>query len=297
MTLTERLEYYGKLTEDALSEALTSDNEAYYPSLFKAARYSALNGGKRLRPSLLLEFCRVCGGPVEKAVPFAAAMEMIHTYSLIHDDLPCMDDDDLRRGQPTNHKVFGEATAILAGDALLTRAFETVLSPKVLADFPADTVFSAAGLLARASGMDGMIGGQVLDLESEGRRVPQEALMRLQRLKTGCLIQGSAVMGCTLAGRTDSETLSAAERYADNLGLAFQIEDDLLDIEGDITKFGKPIGSDAENSKATFPALLGTEQCHRLVRELTDNAIHAAQVFPDHSFLIDLANYLVFRDY
>ena len=297
MTLTERLDFYRKLTEDALAHALSSENEQYYPSIFKAARYSALSGGKRLRPALTMEFCRVCGGTLEQAVPFAAALEMVHTYSLIHDDLPCMDDDDLRRGRPTNHKVFGEATAVLAGDALLNRAFETVLDPENTGNLPAETVLRAARCLAEASGMDGMIGGQIMDIESEGRQISQETLMLRQRMKTGCLIKAAAVMGCILAGRSDPETLGAAECYADNLGLAFQIEDDLLDIEGDITKFGKPIGSDAENGKVTFPALLGTARCHELVRELTDNAIAALRDFPAHAFLDDLANYLVSRDY
>ncbi len=297
MTLTERLDYYRKLTEQALEQALTSKNEAYYPSVFKAVRYSALSGGKRLRPALTMEFCRVCGGTPEQALPFAAALEMIHTYSLIHDDLPCMDDDDLRRGRPTNHKVFGEATAVLAGDALLNRAFETVLSPQNTRGLSAETVLRAASCLARASGMDGMIGGQILDMESEGRQISQETLMLLQRHKTGCLMQAAATMGCILAGRGDAATLEAAECYADNLGLAFQIEDDLLDIEGDITKFGKPIGSDAEKGKATFPVLLGIARCRELVRELTDKAVAAAAAFPDHAFLEELAVYLVSRDY
>ncbi len=297
MTLTERLDYYRKLTEAALEKALSSPNERYYPSIFKAVRYSAMSGGKRLRPALIMEFCRMCGGTPEQAAPFAAALEMVHTYSLIHDDLPCMDDDDLRRGKPTNHKVFGEATAVLAGDALLNRAFETILDPQNTKGLPAETVLRAAERLAKASGMDGMIGGQILDMESEGRQISQETLMLLQRLKTGCLIQVAAVMGCIVAGRSDPETLGAAERYADHLGLAFQIEDDLLDIEGDITKFGKPIGSDVENSKVTFPSLLGAARCHELVRELTDHAIAALQSFPDHAFLDDLENYLVTRDY
>lgn len=297
MTLTERLEYYAKRTEEALEAYLSSENEAQYVSIFKAVRYSALSGGKRLRPALVLEFCRVCGGELEKAVPFAAALEMIHTYSLIHDDLPCMDDDDLRRGKPTCHKVFGEATAVLAGDALLNRAFEVILDRKHTEGLSAETVLQAAGCLSRASGMDGMIGGQVLDIESEGRQIPMETLLLLQRLKTGCLMRAGAQLGCILAGRGDAEIMQAAERYADRIGLAFQIEDDLLDIEGDITKFGKPIGSDRENGKVTFPSLLGIEQCRARIRELTDEAIEAVQVFPDHTFLTDLANYLVSRDY
>lgn len=297
MTLSERLEYYRKLTEDALKKTLSSKNEQYYSSVFRAARYSALSGGKRLRPTLTMEFCRVCGGTPEQAVPFAAALEMIHTYSLIHDDLPCMDDDDLRRGRPTNHKVFGEATAVLAGDGLLNRAFETVLDPENTKGLPAETVLRAAHYLARAAGMDGMIGGQILDIESEGRQISQETLGQLQQLKTGCLIKAGAVMGCIVAGRGDPETLGAAECYAENLGLAFQIEDDLLDIEGDVMTFGKPIGSDAENGKVTFPSLLGTARCHALVRELTDNAIAALRDFPDPGFLEELANYLVSRDH
>lgn len=297
MTLTERLEQYGKMTEEAMKGYLTSENEQYYESIFKSVRYSAFSGGKRLRPALVLEFCRVCGGEIEKAVPFAAALEMIHTYSLIHDDLPCMDDDDLRRGKPTNHKVFGEATAVLAGDALLTRAFEVISDRRNTAGLPAETVLRAAGYLSRAAGMDGMIGGQVIDMESEGRQIPMETLMLLQQLKTGCLIQAAAVLGCVIAGREDHETMVAAETYASKIGLAFQIEDDLLDIEGDVLKFGKPIGSDAENGKVTFPSLLGSARCHELVRELTDGAIEAVQGFEDHEFLVDLANFLVSRDY
>lgn len=295
MAETKR-EIYLRAIEEALELALPAPKEGDPAAqVTEAMRYSLLCGGKRVRPSLTLAFCELCGGDWRRALPFACAVEMLHTYSLIHDDLPCMDDDDLRRGKPTNHKAFGEATAVLAGDALLTRAFETALDPRSTAGLPADTVLQAASCLARAAGMDGMIGGQILDLESEGRRIPQETLMLLQQLKTGRLIGAAAAMGCIIAGG-DDEALEAAARYTDNLGLAFQIEDDLLDIEGDITRFGKPIGSDAENSKATFPSLLGVQRCYELVRELTDNAIRAAQLFPDHGFLTDLANYLVSRD-
>lgn len=294
MTMQERLASYAALTEEGLRRWLTSPNEAQYPVIFEAARYSALAGGKRLRPALVFEFCRLCGGEPEQALPFACALEMVHTYSLIHDDLPCMDNDDLRRGKPTNHKVYGEATAVLAGDALLTRAFETALNRAATAGLDAETVLRAAKALADAAGMDGMIGGQVIDMEAEHREIGLDRLLLLQELKTGCLIRAGARLGCIVGGATE-EQLAAADRYAAKIGLAFQIEDDLLDIEGDEAVFGKPIGSDAASGKSTFPGLLGAEECRRMIRRLTDDAVEALDAFEDAGFLRELAESLVQR--
>lgn len=297
MNIEERLNQYATMTEDMLTHMLSCDENCAYKTIYDAVKYSALAGGKRLRPALLLEFCRVCGGDIQKALPFAAALEMIHTYSLIHDDLPCMDNDDLRRGKPTNHKIFGEGMAVLAGDALLNRAFETVLNPRNTQGLEADVVLRAANQLSRAAGMDGMIGGQVIDLESEGKTISLERLMLLQQLKTGCLIRVAAVIGCLLAGKSDGRTMQAAEVYGDRLGLAFQIQDDLLDIEGDSTVLGKSTGKDAQSEKSTFPALLGMERCRTAVEQLTDEAVGAVEIFQDHEFLTQLARSLALRNH
>ena len=260
--------------------------------LYDAMRYSLLAGGKRLRPVLLLESCRMCGGDVEGALPFACAVEMVHTYSLIHDDLPAMDNDDLRRGRPTNHKVYGEATAILAGDGLLTAAFETMLEHG--GDLPAPRVLAAAACLGRAAGARGMVGGQALDMAGEGHALALADVEELQRLKTGALIAAAAEMGCILAGG-GAEARAAVRRYAEKLGLAFQIRDDMLDVEGDEATLGKPIGSDAENEKTTFVTLKGLEWCQDAVERLTREAQEALDVFPEAGFLCWLAGELVAR--
>ncbi|MEG1857575.1 MAG: polyprenyl synthetase family protein, partial [Pseudoflavonifractor sp.] len=197
--------------------------------LYDAMLYSLLAGGKRIRPVMTLEVCRMCGGDVECALPFACAVEMVHTYSLIHDDLPCMDDDDLRRGRPTNHRVYGEATAVLAGDALLTAAFETIAEHGT--NLPAERVLCACACLGRAAGARGMVGGQVLDMAGEGRALASSEVEELQKLKTGALISAAAEMGCIIAGG-DEAARKAVRSYAERLGLAFQIRDDMLDVQG-----------------------------------------------------------------
>ena len=259
--------------------------------IYDAMAYSLLAGGKRLRPVLVLETCRMCGGDVETALPFACAVEMLHTYSLIHDDLPCMDNDDLRRGRPTNHKIYGEATAVLAGDGLLTACFETMLEA---ADLPAGRIVAAAGCLARAAGARGMVGGQVLDVAGEGHALTLAEVEELQQLKTGALISAAAEMGCILAGGSEDQR-AAVRRYAQKLGLAFQIQDDILDVEGDEELMGKPLGSDRENEKTTFVPLKGVESCRELVDTLTQGAVEALSAFPDPSFLCWLAESLVGR--
>ena len=244
--------------------------------IYDAMEYSLLAGGKRIRPVLTLEVCRMCGGDERQALPFACAVEMVHTYSLIHDDLPCMDDDDLRRGKPTNHKIYGEATAVLAGDGLLTAAFETALEAET--GRPAQRTVEAAACLAQAAGARGMVGGQVLDMAAEGRAVSRYDVEQLQALKTGALLSAAAEMGCIVAGGTQEER-NAVRRYAQKLGMAFQIRDDMLDVEGDEATLGKPVGSDQANEKTTFVSLLGIDECRALVEKLTEEAVAALAPF------------------
>lgn len=295
MTWQTRLDDYVRQTEAFLQQALHTRGCAGQEKIVEAMRYSILAGGKRLRPALTLEFCRLSGGTAAQALPFAAALEMIHTYSLIHDDLPCMDDDDLRRGRPTNHKVYGEAMAVLAGDALLTQAFAVMTDPAYVDGLDPSVVVQAVSCLAQEAGVLGMIGGQVLDLQGEGRQIGLEDLICLQERKTGALIRAAVRMGCLVGGANPEQT-QAAVRYAECIGLAFQIQDDILDIEGDTAVLGKPVGSDESNRKSTFPALLGLEACHRRVHELTEQAIHAVSPhFEDPSFLTELAASLADR--
>lgn len=263
--------------------------------LIRSMRYSLLAGGKRIRPVLVLEFCRLCGGDPQAALPFACAIEMIHTYSLIHDDLPCMDNDDMRRGRPSNHKVFGEDTALLSGDALLTMAFETMLSPQAVAAVGAQRAAAAAGILAFAAGAHGMVGGQVIDLMSEGKKISFETLKKMDEGKTGALIIAAAKMGAVLGG-AEKEQLAAAENYAAAIGLAFQIVDDILDVTGDTQTLGKPAGSDAENEKSTYVTFMGLEKARKAAMELTDAAIASLRCFGNEArFLTEFAKSLSVR--
>lgn len=271
------LAQYQSMVEERLKQYLPKEN-LRQSVLFEAMRYSLLAGGKRIRPILVLEFCRACGGIIETALPFACAVEMIHTYSLIHDDLPCMDNDDMRRGRPSNHKVFGEDMALLAGDALLTMAFETMLSQETVGGVGTRRAAEAAGILAGAAGAHGMVGGQVIDLQSEGKSVPIETLRVMDDCKTGALICAAAKMGCVLGGGNQTQ-LSAAERYAKAVGLAFQIQDDILDVTSDTKTLGKPVGSDADNKKSTYVSLLGLEEARSKVQKLTDDAVAALECF------------------
>lgn len=256
--------------------------------LFSAMRYSLLAGGKRLRPLLVMEFCRLCGGEPVTALPFAAAVEMVHTYSLIHDDLPCMDDDDFRRGNPTNHKVYGEAVAVLAGDALLTAAFQYLAKAKL----PAECRIKAVDVLSECAGELGMVGGQVLDMESEARQCTEQEVLDIQSRKTGALIRSACMLGVIAANGTP-EQLSAAAVFADHLGLAFQIRDDMLDVIGDASALGKSVGTDGQ--KNTFVQLYGIESCEKLVIEHTAKAIAAVSVFQDNAYITWLAQSLVDR--
>ena len=266
-----------KLVDQALA-GYFADASAPYHRLLESMHYSLTAGGKRLRPILVLAFCRACGGDAEKALPVACALEMVHTYSLIHDDLPCMDDDDLRRGKPSNHKVFGEDIALLAGDALLTLAF-TALTNEKTASLAGDSACRrAAAALSAYAGASGMVGGQVIDLISENKQVPIETIREIEYKKTACLIKAACELGCLSAG-ADSDRVCAASRYGECLGIAFQIQDDILDCTSTDEELGKPVGSDVENQKSTFVSLLGIEKARETVNELTESAVEALRVF------------------
>ena len=265
-------------------------------NLIRSMEYSLLAKGKRLRPTLLLSFCELCGGDTEAAMPYACAVEMIHAYSLIHDDLPCMDDDDLRRGRPSNHIVYGEDIALLAGDALQTLAFEVMLCSKALEKTGLNGA-KAAGVLAKCSGAVGMAGGQVIDLETEGKSPSLDTLTLMYSKKTGALIKAACVMGCILAN-ADDEKIKAAEKYAENIGLAFQIVDDILDVTSTPEVLGKPVGSDKENEKVNYVTVLGLEKSREIVNDLTKNAIIELNVFDGSAdFLRSLALDLAKRVY
>ena len=261
--------------------------------LYDAMNYSLLSGGKRLRPVLTLECCRLCGGQAEDALPLACAVEMVHTYSLIHDDLPCMDNDDLRRGRPTNHRVYGEATAMLAGDGLLTAAFETAACAADRLSAP--QVVEAVEVLSRAAGPAGMVGGQALDLAGEGYALSEEELAQIHGLKTGAMMTAAAELGCIAAGASQEER-KAVRDFAVHLGLAFQIRDDMLDVEGDRSALGKPIGSDAANEKNTFVTVKGLDACREEVARLTECAVSALAPFSGGEFLTWLARKLAERE-
>ena len=261
-----------------------------YGKLYDAMRYAILGGGKRIRPVLTLEFARLGGIDWHLAIPFGCALELVHNYSLIHDDLPCMDDDDLRRGKPTCHKAFGETLAVLAGDALQPEAFRLSLDAPMLST---DTRLEALRVLVRACGADGMVGGQVLDTVYDIGDA--EGLTQLNRLKTGVMISGAAELGC-VAAKMNLGMRSQALKYADGIGRAFQIRDDMLDVVGDAAVFGKTIGSDKEKGKVTFVDVLGLDGCAREVERCTESAKAAVANWSDHMFLWELADRMVGRN-
>ncbi len=274
---------YREYIEGFLKEFYERFHSEPQKPLFEAMEYSLLAGGKRLRPIFAFDFCRMCGGDWKKAAPFAAAIEMIHTYSLIHDDLPCMDNDDLRRGRPTNHKVFGEGMAVLAGDALLTDAFLMAST----ADLPRkEDMANAIGIIAECSGSLGMVGGQVLDIMSEERELNEQEVLDIQSRKTGGLIRAACALG-VLAGGGSEAQFDAACQFASGLGLAFQIRDDMLDVIGTQSEMGKGVGTDA--AKNTFVRLYGLERCEELVQKYTQYAIDALDVFENNQYMVQLA--------
>ena len=284
-----------QIIEEQLDKYLQCDT-CREQSVIDSMRYSLEAGGKRIRPALVIEFCKLCGGSIQQALPFACAVEMVHTYSLIHDDLPCMDDDDVRRGRPSNHIEFGEATALLAGDALQSLAFEVMLSEQAISIVGADKAARAAFVLAKCIGAHGMVGGQMIDLSYEGKQVDIDSIKDMYAKKTGELIIAACEMGCIVGGASDKQ-IAAARRYAANIGLAFQIVDDILDVTSNEATLGKPIGSDEENEKSTFVLIYGLESCKNIVNKLTEDAVNALADFDeDVSYLRDLAYSLAQRD-
>lgn len=289
MNLDKQCREYRAYVEDYLKEHYDALNDQPQKLLFDAMQYSLMAGGKRIRPILAFEFCRVCGRDWKNAAPFAAAIEMIHTYSLIHDDLPCMDNDDYRRGRLTNHKVYGEGMAVLAGDALLTDAFGIAASAQL--PNPGDMA-TAIGVLSECAGSLGMVGGQVLDIMSEERELTEQEVLDIQNRKTGCLISAACALG-VIAGGGSEKQYDAACQFAAGLGLAFQIRDDMLDVIGTQEELGKATGVDTQ--KNTFVKLYGLERCEELVATYTNYAIEALNAFSDTSFLEALAKSLTER--
>ena len=282
-----RYDTYRGAVEEYLGGLFASDKP--YGRLQEAMRYSLMAGGKRVRPVMALAFCDLMGGEWRRAIPFGCALELVHTYSLIHDDLPCMDDDDLRRGKPTCHKVYGEAMAVLAGDALQAEAFRLAATAPGVSDRQRA---EAALVLSRAAGADGMVAGQTLDLLGLGRS--RGELELLHSLKTGAMIQGAAELGCVAAG-ADSRRREQAAEYARHIGLAFQVRDDILDVIADQQELGKTVGSDRRDGKTTFVDLLGLEDCEALVAQETARAKAAISDLPGCEFLLNLAERLADR--
>lgn len=287
MTYEERYGEYQEAIEKYLDGLFTAQKP--YSQLYEAIRYSILGGGKRIRPVLTLEFARLGGINWRLALPFACALELVHNYSLIHDDLPCMDDDDLRRGKPTTHKAYGETLAILAGDALQPEAFRLILEAPALSG---ERKLDAMRVLLNACGADGMVAGQVLDTLCPIENTEQ--LRHMEELKTGCMIAAAAELGCAASGM-NAGMRNLAVQYAKDLGLAFQIRDDMLDVEGDAAVFGKPIGSDKEEGKFTFVDALGIEGCRVEVARLTEEAKSVVRHWADSDFLVTLADKLAGR--
>lgn len=287
MDYERHYEQYRAAVEDYLSALFAGS--APYDRLYDAMRYSVLSGGKRIRPVLTLEFARLGGIDWHLALPYACALELVHNYSLIHDDLPCMDDDDLRRGKPTNHKVYGETMAVLAGDAMQPEAFRLIAQAEGLS---AESRIAAVEVLAKAAGADGMVGGQVLDTVYDVEDA--EGLTFLNQLKTCAMISGAAELGCVAAGM-DGEQRRQAREFGENLGLAFQIRDDILDVEGNEAVFGKPIGSDREEGKVTFVDVKGLTACQQTVEDYTAKAKAAIVDWADRGFLMELADRMVKR--
>lgn len=289
----ERLADYAEMTVEALNKYIPEVN-CLQRRVIDAARYSLAAGGKRIRPALVMEFCRVCGGEPETALPVACAIEMMHTFSLIHDDLPCMDDDDFRRGKPSCHKAFDEATAVLAGDALAILPFRVIADAALRKQLDKDVALKIISLLGELSGFFGMIGGQTVDLENEHKQPSEEVILEMYRMKTGALLEFCCRAGCIAAGAGAVEQLAAGS-YGQRLGLAFQIVDDILDVTADEKTLGKPVGSDAADGKYTYVSAAGLENARDKARQLTEQALEQLSVFADNEFLADLTKELLNR--
>ncbi len=284
---------YVKKQADLISnrmKELLSENMS--TKVLDAMQYSVKNGGKRIRPILSIEFSKACNGNVYAALDFGCAVEMIHTYSLIHDDLPCMDDDDIRRGMPSCHIAFGECNALLAGDALLTEAFTTLSQTDGVSS---ENIVRAVSYLSSYAGINGMVGGQVLDLQFEEYKPTVDEILKMYSLKTCGLIKAACVLGCLSSKECNANYINAAVDYAENLGIAFQIQDDILDIEGDSASLGKPVGSDEKNDKSTIVKYFGIQKSKELVKEYTEKAISALRIFDDSETLAGIAYMLIGR--
>ncbi len=283
-----------ELVELTLKYLLSHDKDLY-DVLWDSMEYSVSAGGKRVRPKLTMEFAKLCGGNKSAAALFGCAVELIHTYSLIHDDLPCMDNDDMRRGKPSNHIAFSEDIALLAGDALQALAFEAMLSLESIELIGAERAAKAASTLARCAGADGMVGGQVIDLEYENKPATEEVITKIHRLKTAALIRAACMMGCQIAG-ADVEKSMAAYEYGECIGLTFQIIDDILDVTSTSEELGKPVNSDLENNKSTLVSMLGIEKCRRRAELYTERAIKSLDYFDgDTTYLKEFALKLLNR--
>ncbi len=290
----EMLKSYGLEIDNSLNNYFINATEYKQANVLRAMQHSLSAGGKRIRPVLMLEFYKVCGGK-GNILPVACAIEMIHTFSLIHDDLPCMDNDDFRRGKPSCHKAYGEAMALLAGDALATLPYNIISEEAIKGNITLESAVKAIAVLSQAVGVEGMIGGQVLDMEYEGKPVTSEILISLQSMKTGALIKASCVIGCILAG-ADENAIHRAGRYAECLGQAFQIVDDILDVTSSFEELGKPLGSDAENNKSTFVSVFGLDESKKIAQKLTYEALKELEYFENNSFLVELTQMLLERN-
>ncbi len=283
-------------------KAVAFEFEEYFKNYFKfddvdlsavgdAMCYSAQSGGKRIRPFIVVEVCRMLGGDIKKALVLASALECVHTYSLIHDDLPCMDNDDFRRGRPTCHMAYGEEYALLAGDALLTYAFEIIVKAQELCD---GEKAEAVRLLSSLAGLYGMVGGQTIDLKSEGKQISMDKLIKLHSLKTGALMRCAALMGALAAG-ADEKQRTSVDEYAKSIGLAFQIADDILDVSANEAELGKPVGSDADNKKVTFITFMSCEEAYKYAKELVTKACAHIEEYENSDVLTALATYIIDR--
>lgn len=290
-TLLDRIHDSAELTEETMRRFFSSKHTD--TTLYRAMEYGVMGGGKRIRPFLTLEFCRLLGGNDEAALPYAAAIEMIHNFSLIHDDMPCMDNDELRRGRPTTHKAFGEATALLAGDALIFSAFECALSNTQTTE---ENRNRAVVLISSAAGADGMCEGQMIDMESDGKKIPFKVLLSLHKHKTGALIRAAAKLGVLAAGGDDA-AMRAADIYGAGIGLAFQIVDDILDVCGSTDELGKPVGSDKKNEKTTFLSFMSAEEALAYAKKVSDEAYGAIRGYAGSETLCALGEWLLQRKY
>lgn len=296
MDFNSKFEQWLQIINEALEEYIGGD-DGPGSNIYKAMKYSLMAGGKRLRPVLALSVCELLGGETKEVLPYACALEMIHTYSLIHDDLPAMDNDDFRRGMPTNHKVFGEALAILAGDALLNKAYELMLSHTLSSDSKLKERIKATNIIAAAAGAEGMIRGQVVDMESESAVISKQTLEFMHRCKTGALIAAPVLSSAAVCAASEEESRQLG-KYAENIGLAFQIKDDIMDVKSNLQLMGKNAGGDAASGKSTYVTLFGVDEAEKMLDKTIEAALDALGVFGENAeFLKELAIFIKDRNH